>query len=246
MCISLNANISEELCRLSLWLCLCLTKRSLPDLRGKYRSYCEDTASIPAQSPLNPDVRCFIIKTLKHSVHCLPFSEAQRPRGRDGQTGVIHKARNNETSQLIIWHQFRQKKKQDRKPQNKPFISMRCLVSLQAHSISNLSVFIWSSAAQRQTGNKGWLPPRLSGHCCNVVCILHHYCLTHHFKDCRIFSCRNSSGLDVIILVLEKEKVHYYIHQSRYRNSECRCSAGNRFKEIKLVLFCIFLFVNMW
>lgn len=59
-----------------------LTNGSLPDFGGKHQSYCKDTQSIPAQSPLNPDVRCFIIKTLRHSVHCLQSSEAQRLRGR--------------------------------------------------------------------------------------------------------------------------------------------------------------------
>lgn len=57
-----------------------LTNRSVPDFGGKYRSYCKDTQSIPVQSPLNPDVRCFIIKTLRHSVHSSQFSEAQRER----------------------------------------------------------------------------------------------------------------------------------------------------------------------
>lgn len=42
-----------------------LTNRSLPDFGGKYGRYCKDTQSIPVQSPLNPDVRCFIIKTPK-------------------------------------------------------------------------------------------------------------------------------------------------------------------------------------
>lgn len=72
-----------------------LTNRSPSEFEGKYRSYCKDTGSIPVKSPLNPDVRCFIIKTLKHSVYALLFSKALGQRGERemGHVGVIHNTR---------------------------------------------------------------------------------------------------------------------------------------------------------
>lgn len=59
-----------------------LTKKSLCDFGAKYESYCKDIGSIPVQNPLNPYVRCFIIKT--QPILCGSQRLKDRAEERDG------------------------------------------------------------------------------------------------------------------------------------------------------------------